>query len=86
MNYKIWNRKDTINGKEANHFLNREPFKSETGDIILIYNGDRVSQVECKSILANVYGIDPTLPLDAFMAEYEKALAPVEAELEEVSE
>ena len=76
MIYKIWNKQEPINGKEASYFLNKEPFKSETGDIILIYNGERVSQVECKNILASVYGIDKTLPLDDFMVEYEKVLNP----------
>jgi hypothetical protein len=46
-------------------------FKNYNGDIILIYaDNGKVSNVECKDILANVYGIDKSLPLDAFMSEY----------------
>ena len=81
MTYKIWNRQDPINGKEASYFLSREPFKSETGDIILIYNGDRVSQIECKSILASVYGIDKDLSIEYFMLAYEEALKPKDEEV-----
>lgn len=71
-NYKLWDREESINGVEAEHFLQSEPFKSCEGDIILIYaeDSDKVSNVECKDILASVYDIDPTLELDEFMAEY----------------
>lgn len=83
MKYKLWNRVDNINGVDANHFLNKLPFKNYNGDIILIYaeNG-KVSNVECKDILAKHYNIDKTLPLDAFMSKYFEALKPVE-EVEE---
>ena len=75
MNYSLWNRKDTINGKEASYFLEQRPFKDYEGDIILIYaDSGKVSQVECKDILASVYGIDKTLSLDEFMAQYETIL------------
>ena len=83
MTYKIWDKKEYINGKEPSYFLNREPFKSEKGDIILIYNGDRVSQVECKSILAKVYSINANLDLDTFMYYYFESIKPVETPSEE---
>lgn len=71
MKYKLWNREETINGVAPSHFLNQSPFKNYDGDIILIYaDNGRVSNVECKDILANVYGIDKELPLDDFMSEY----------------
>ena len=80
MNYSLWNRKDTINGKEASYFLEQRAFKDYKGDIILIYaDSGKVSQVECKDILASVYGIDKTLSLDEFMAQYETILnTPIE--------
>lgn len=80
MNYSLWNRTDTINGIEANYFLEQKPFKDYKGDIILIYSDNgKVSQVECKDILASVYGIDKTLSLDEFMTQYETILTtPVE--------
>ena len=71
MNYKLWNRKEKINGVEPSHFLNQSPFKKYNGDIILIYSvNGKISNVECKDVLASVYGIDKTLPLDEFMAAY----------------
>ena len=80
MNYSLWNKIDTINGIEASYFLEQRPFKDYEGDIILIYaDSGKVSQVECKDILANVYGIDKTLSLDEFMTQYETILnTPIE--------
>lgn len=79
MNYSLWNRKDTINGIEARHFLEQKPFKDYKGDIVLIYGeDDKVSQIECKDILSKVYGIDKTLSLDEFMTQYFAKLTPIE--------
>ncbi len=79
-NYKIWNKQDSINGVPASHFLSQEPFKSTQGDIILIYTDDgKVSNVECKNVLAKIYGIDAALDIDSFMAEYFKKTTPNEA-------
>ena len=70
--YKLWNRQETINGVQPAHFLKQPPFKGYNGDIILIYapNGVTVTNVECKDILAELTGIDKTLPLDTFMTKY----------------
>ena len=71
MKYKLWNRQDTINGVNASHFFKQLPFKDYDGDIILIYSENgKVSQVECKDILAKVYDIDKSLSLDEFMSQY----------------
>ena len=84
MSYALWDRQTTINGVEASHFLNSQPFKNYNGDIILIYaeNG-RVSNVECKTILANIYGLDETLGLDDFMSAYYEKLEELNAQQEE---
>lgn len=70
--YKLWDKTSPINGVNAAHFLNQSPFKGYNGDIILIYSDDgtRVTNVECKNILAEVYGISAELPLDEFMTQY----------------
>ena len=71
MTYKLWNRQETINGVAPSHFLNQEPFKNYSGDIILIIaDNGKVSNVECKDILASVYGINKYLPLNEFMTLY----------------
>ena len=89
MNYKVWNKTSSINGLEPQHFLSKPPFKDYEADIILIYGeDDKVSQVECKDILASVYGIDKTLSLDEFMTQYETILnTPIEtSEINETSD
>ena len=88
MNYKLWNRIDTINGIEASYFLEQKPFKDYEGDIILICcEDDKISQVECKDILASVYGIDKTLSLDEFMTQYFAKLTQIEtSEINETSD
>ena len=88
MNYKVWNKISSINGLEPQHFLSKPPFKNYEGDIILIYGeDDKVSQVECKDILASVYGIDKTLSLDEFMTQYFEKLTTIETiEINETSE
>ena len=88
MNYSLWNRKDTINGKEASYFVEQKPFKDYEGDIILIYcYSGKVSQVECKDILSSVYGIDKTLSLDEFMTQYFAKLTQIEtSEINETSD
>ena len=89
MNYSLWNKKDTINGKEASYFLEQKPFKDYEGDIILIYaDNGKVSQIECKDILSSIYKIDKTLSLDEFMTQYETILnTPIEtSEINENSE
>ena len=84
MKYKLWNRVEMINGVAPSHFLNQQPFKDYKGDIILIYaDNGRVSNVECKDILASVYGIDKTLPLDEFMSAYFAKLEEMNKPVEE---
>lgn len=85
MKYKLWNRVEMINGVASSHFLNQQPFKDYKGDIILIYaDNGRVSNVECKDILASVYEIDKTLPLDAFMTIYFAKLEEMNKASEEI--
>lgn len=86
-NYKVWDRKEYINGVNANHFLEQEPFRNYNGDIILIYAGNgKVSNVECKDILASLYEIDSTLDIDSFMIAYFKKLEEMIEKEEAVNE
>ena len=68
----LWDKASPINGINAAHFLNKPPFKGYNGDIILVSSEDgaRVTNVESKEILAEVYGLSATLPLDEFMTQY----------------
>lgn len=72
--WTIWDKISDINGKSADHvFTSFNHLKGEETIFIKTVNG-RVTQVEGKSILANNYGIDPTIPDDEFIAEYERII------------
>lgn len=73
--WTIWDKKSDINGFSAEWFLNRHKHLQNEETIYLKTVDGRVTNVEGKSILAENFGIDPTLPDDEFIAEYEKAIA-----------
>lgn len=85
--WTIWDKQTEINGFSAEHVLNT--FKHLTNEetiFIKTVNG-RVTQVEGKGVLAFVYGIDPTLANDEFIAEYERILTePTEEASEDLTE
>lgn len=85
--WTIWDKKSDINGTTAEHVLTT--FKHLTNEetiYIKTVNG-RVTQVEGKGVLAFVYGIDPALTNDEFIAEYERILAePTEEASEDLTE
>lgn len=83
--WEIWDKKTSINGVSAEQFLLDTTELANEETIFIKYVNGRAVQVEGKGILASVYGIDPTLDNDAFIAEYEKAIA-VEEIAEEVTE
>ena len=82
--WSIWDKTSGINGYSADYYF--KTFKHLIGEEVIYLktvNG-RVTQIEGKSILANHYGIDHTLPDDEFIAEYERILAtPPEEEIPE---
>ena len=79
--WSVWDKKSEINGFSAEFTLERfKHLQNEETIFIKTVNG-RVTQIEGKSILAKVYGIDESLSNEAFIAEYERILAePIEDE------
>jgi hypothetical protein len=73
--WTVWNKKDKINGFSAEWFLNRHKDLQTEETIFLKWENDRVIWVMAKSVLADHYGIDPTLPNDEFIAEYERIIS-----------
>ena len=83
--WSIWDKKTEMNGFKADSWFESFPhLRNEETIYIKTVNG-RVTQVEGKGVLASVYGIDPALPDEDFIAEYERILAepPVEETAEE---
>lgn len=73
--WSIWDKKSDINGCTAEAFLARHKYLQSEETIYLKTVDGRVTQVEGKSILADNYGIDPNLPDEELIAEYERILA-----------
>ena len=72
--WSIWDQKSDINGKSADHVLATFKHLANEETIYIKTVNGRVTQVEGKSILANNYNIDPALPDDEFIAEYERII------------
>lgn len=79
--WTIWDKTSEINGFSAEWYLNRHKYLADEETIYLKTVNGRVTQVEGKNILASVYGIDPNLPDDEFIAEYERILTELAEEI-----
>lgn len=85
--WTIWDKQTEINGFSAESVLESfKHLKNEETIYLKTVNG-RVTQIEGKGVLASVYGIDPALPDDEFIAEYERILTePTEEATEDLTE
>lgn len=72
--WSIWDKTSDINGCSAEEFLGRHKFLKDEKIIYLKTVNGRIVEVAGKGVLATVYGIDPSLPDDEFIAEYERVL------------
>jgi hypothetical protein len=70
--WSIWDKQSEINGCSAEHVLRSFKHLANENTIYIKTVDGRVTQIEGKGVLASVYGIDPTLPDDEFIAEYER--------------
>ncbi len=84
--WSIWDKQTEINGFSSEWFLNRHPHLAKEETVYIKTVNGRVTQVEGKGILASVYGIDPALPDEEFIAEYERILAEPVEEVTEATE
>lgn len=84
--WSIWDKTSDINGCSAEWYLNRHKHLANEETIYIKTVDGRVTQIEGKGVLASVYGIDPTLPDDEFIAEYERITSePAEPEGDETA-
>ena len=81
--WTIWDKQTEINGVSAEKFLGRHTFLQREETIYLKTVNGRVTNVEGKSIIADNYGIDPSLPNDEFIARYEWILEHPDEEIPE---
>jgi hypothetical protein len=72
--WSIWDKHCDINGFSAYSFLARNKHLAKEETIYIKTVDGIVTQVEGKGVLASVYGIDPALPDEEFIAEYERII------------
>ena len=72
--WTVWDRKSEINGFSAEWYLNRNPHLKDEETIYIKTADGVVHMVAGKGVLASIYGIDPALPDDEFIAEYERII------------
>jgi hypothetical protein len=73
--WSVWDKKSEINGFSPEWFFDNHEFLRDEGTIYLRTVDGRVTNVEGKSILASMYGIDPALADEEFIAAYEAMMA-----------
>lgn len=73
--WTIWDKQTEINGFSAKWFFDNHEFLRDEETIYIKTENGRVTAVEGKSILAKHYGLDPALPDEEFIAEYERMTA-----------
>ena len=74
MNVKIWDKKESINGVDAETILeNRNDIRNEE-NVILIYNEGIVTNIELCSTLKNIYNFDSNLTVEEVANNYLKLL------------
>ena len=73
MTYEIWDKQSSINGIEAQHFLDMDIINDDP-NIILFKEGDVVVRVESKKKLSEWFDISESLPLADFMDAYNQKL------------
>ena len=69
--WSIWDKTSDINGCSAESVLTSFKHLANEETIYIKTVDGRVTQIEGKGILASHYNIDPTLPDEEFLAEYE---------------
>lgn len=84
--WSVWDKKSEINGFSADFVLSRNPHLVNENTVYIKTENGRTSRIEGKSIIADGFGIDPTLPDDEFIARYEWLLEHPEEIPEEIPE
>lgn len=72
----VWDKITSVNGFSATDFLARNKHLQNEETIYVKEVNGRATQVEGKSILASVYGIDPALNDEEFLNAYEAIINP----------
>ena len=70
MNYKIWNKKDKINGVNADYFIKDLSIRDTDGVFLVLDNLEEVQAIEIDRIIKGVYNLDANLTTEEVAQEY----------------
>ena len=73
--WKVWDKKSDINGCSAEWVLGRHKHLLKQEIVFIKIVNGHVTNVVGKNDIAIVYGLNPTLPDEEFIAAYEAKLA-----------
>ena len=70
MNYKIWNKKEKINGASAEYIIESLNIR-DTDEVFLVLDHlDEVQAIEIARIIKGVYNLDANLTVEEVAQEY----------------
>lgn len=67
---KVWNKKDKINGIEADYVINSHKIKDEDEIFLVMNEDDIVSEIQFKKIIARHYNLDANLTCEEVAQKY----------------
>ena len=70
MNYKIWNKKDKINGVNADYFIKDLSIRDTDGVFLVLDNLEEVQAIEIDRVIKGVYNLDANLTVEEVAQEY----------------
>lgn len=70
MKYKIWDKKEQINGVEASYFIDSLKIKENDGVFLILDSQDNVQAVEIDRIIKGVYELDSNLTIEEVAQRY----------------
>jgi hypothetical protein len=70
MNYIIWNKKDKINGIEAQYFIDDLKIKNTDGVFLIGKDLDNIQAIEIDNIVKSAYDLDDNLTTEEVAQEY----------------
>lgn len=69
MEYKIWDKKESINNVSAEEVLNSMP-ELKNADVILLIQNNRVTNIEDKDVLISNLNLDSSLSIQEVAEKY----------------
>lgn len=69
MDYKIWDKKESINNVSAEEVLNSMP-ELKNSDVILLIQNNRVTNIEDKDVLISNLNLDDNLSVEEVAEKY----------------